>query len=48
MTPRSLSGVRTSDRATTDSRATRTGVDAMSSAESPAGTVVRPVVHRIW
>ena len=28
--------------------AVRTGVAAMSSAESPAGIVVSPVVHRIW
>ena len=46
--PMSFAAVRTSDPAATARIETSTGVDAISSAESPAGTVVRPVVHRIW
>jgi hypothetical protein len=45
--PTSLARVRTSDPATTARIATRTGVDAMINAESPAAIIVSPVVHRI-
>src|SRR5689334_3208996 len=48
MPPTIFAGVKWSEPAATARKTTRTGVDAMMSAESPAGTIDRPVVHRIW